>query len=117
MFFIQFIFFLLYLIYDTYILFYKSYYLMNNELITKTKYSNLLASFIIQIFMLIMKPEDVFKKSFIIIFVCIIFFLNIFTLLFYNPYNYIIIDIPENRENAFYYFFLIDRNKNVFFFS
>ena len=116
MFFIQFIFFLLYLIYDTYILFYKSYYLMNNELITKTKYSNLLASFIIQIFMLIMKPEDVFKKSFIIIFVCIIFFLNIFTLLFYNPYNYIIIDIPENRENAFYYFFLIDRNKNVFFF-
>ena len=113
---LQFVFYGFYLFYDTYIVFYKSYYLMNNELICKTKYSNLLSLFVIQIFMFTMNPEEVFKKYFIVIFVFIIIFTSLFTFLFYNPYNYIIIDIPENRENAFYYFFLVDRSKNVTYF-
>ena len=116
MFLLQFLFHIFYLLYDTYIVFYKSYYLMNNELISKTKYSHLISIIVIQIFMLIMKPQEIFKKSFIIIIAFIIIFTSIFTFLFYNPYNYIIIDTPENRENAFYYFFLVDRNKNVTYF-
>ena len=116
MFLLQFLFYIFYLLYDTYIVFYKSYYLMNNELISKTKYSHLISIIVIQIFMLIMKPQEIFKKSFIIIIAFIIIFTSIFTFLFYNPYNYIIIDTPENRENAFYYFFLVDRNKNVTYF-
>ena len=116
MFFLQFILYICCSIYNTYIIFYKSYYLMNNEFITKTKYSNILGIVVTQIFMLFMEPEEIFKMSFIIIFFFIIIFPNIFIFLFYNPYNYIIIDRPDNRENLFYYFFLIDRNKNVTFF-
>ena len=116
MFFLQFILYIYFSIYNTYIIFYKSYYLMNNEFITKTKYSNIIGIVITQIFMLFMEPEEVFKMSFIIIFFFIIIFPNLFVFLFYNPYNYIIIDKPDNRENLFYYFFLIDRNKNVTFF-
>ena len=89
---------------------------MNNEMIAKTKYSNLLAMFMIQFFMLILKPEEVFTKSFIIFIILILIFIVLLLLLFYNPYNYIIIDYPDNRENAFYYLFLVDRNKNATFF-
>ena len=116
MFFLQLILYIFCSMYNTYIIFYKSYYLMNNEFITKTKYSNILGIIIAQIFMLFMEPEEIFKMSYIIIFFFIIIFPNLFIFLFYNPYNYIIIDKPDNRENLFYYFFLIDRNKNVTFF-
>ena len=113
MFYLQFLFLVAFLIYDSYIIFYKCYYLMNNELIAKTKYSNILSLVIVQIFMLFMKPEEIFERSFIIIFISIIIFTTLFIFLFYNPYKYIIIDTPNNKENLFYYFFVIDRNKNV----
>ena len=116
MYLLQIIFHLLFSLYDTYIIFYKSYYLMNNELITKSKYSRLLSMGIIQILIIFLKPEEVITISFIFIIFSFMSSINIFMLLFYNPYNYIIIDNPQNRENAFYYFFLIDRDKNVTFF-
>ena len=116
MFFLQFIVFIFCSIYNTYIIFYKSYYLMNNEFITKTKYSNIIGIVVTQIFMFFMEPEEINKLSFILIIFFIIIFSNLFIFLFYNPYNYIIIDKPDNRENLFYYFFLIDRNKSVTFF-
>ena len=34
----------------------------------------------------------------------------------YDPYSYIIIDVAENPENLYYYFFLLDRNKNISFY-
>ena len=116
MFLLQIIFYVIFLLYDSYIIIYKSYYLMNNELITKTKYSHLLSMTIIQILLIFLKHEEAFKISFLIIVILIMVFSNFFILLYYNPYNYIIIDNPSNRENAFYYFFLVDRNKNVTFF-
>ena len=116
MFFTQFLLMLFFLLFDTYIIFYKSYYLMNNELISKIIYSNLLYISIIQIIMFFMKPEEIFAKLFIIIIICIIIFITLFIFLFYNPYNYIIIDVAENIENLYYYFFIVDRNKNIAFF-
>ena len=116
MFLLQFIFYLLFFLYDTYIIFYKSYYLMNNEMITKTKYSHILSMMIIQILMLILNPEEVLLKPFLLIIIFVLIFPSLFMFLFYNPYNYIIIDYPENRVNAFYYLFLVDRKKNVTFF-
>ena len=116
MFFSQFILFIFFLLYDTYIIFNKSYYLMNNEFITKTKYANLLSLVIIQILMFLMNPEEIFEKLFLNIFSCIIIFVYFFIFLFYNPYNHIIIHTPENIENVYYYFFVLDTNKNNAFF-
>ena len=113
MFYLQFILLIIYFFYNTYIIFYKSYYLMNNELCSKALYSNLLNLIIIQLFMFFLKPEEIFTKTYIINFTCIFIFIILFMFLFYNPYNYIIIDVAENKENIFYYFFLIDRNKNI----
>ena len=105
-----------YFIYDTYIMFYKSYYIMNNEFISKNKYANLLSLIFVQLLMFFLNPDEIFQKTFIIIVSCIIIFSIIFVFLFYNPYNYIRIDIPENKENIYYYLFLLDRNKNIAFF-
>ena len=105
-----------YLFYDTYIIFYKSYYIMNNEIISKNKYANLLSLVFVQLLMFFIKSDEIFQKTFIIMICCIIIFSIIFVFLFYNPYNYIRIDAPENKENIYYYFFLLDRNKNIAFF-
>ena len=116
MFLMQFLAYFFSLIYNTYIIFYKSYYIMNNELITKIQYSNFLSTTIIQCLLIFVKSDEIMGKQYIIIFIFVFALVPIFFLLFYNPYNYIIIDVPDNKENLFYYFFLIDRNKNVNFF-
>ena len=113
MFFFQFVIMIICLIYNTYVIFYKSYYLMNNELFSKTRYSNLLSSVVIQLFMFLLKPEEIYSKSYIINFIGIYILIILFIFLFYNPYNYIIIDTAENKENLYYYFFLMDRDKNI----
>ena len=112
--FLQFILLVIFCSYNTYLIFYKSYYLMNNKSIDKTRYSNLLCLLIIQILLFFMKPEEVFKISFITVFICICIFITILVFISYDPYNHIIIDVGENIENLYYYFFLLDRNKNVF---
>ena len=116
MYFLQFILLIFFCAYNTYIIFYKSFYLMNNELIDIIRYSNLLCLVIIQILVFFMKPEEIFKTSFITIFICIFVFTTILVFMSYDPYNNIIIDVSENPENLFYYYFLLDRNKNIFFY-
>ena len=116
MFIIQFCLTLLFLICNTYIIFYKSYFMMNNELFSKTRYSNLLTFSLIQILFLFLNKEEIFEKCYIILYICMLIFITILIFLFYNPYNYIIIDTAENRVNLFYYFFLIDREKNPTFY-
>ena len=75
MFFFQFVIMIICLIYNTYVIFYKSYYLMNNELFSKTRYSNLLSSVVIQLFMFLLKPEEIYSKSYIINFIGIYIFI------------------------------------------
>ena len=89
---------------------------MNNEFLARIRYSNLLSLVVIELFMIFTKPEEIFEKYFIIIFICVFIFITIFIFLFYNPYDYIIIDVANNKENIYYYFFLLDRNKNISFF-
>ena len=102
--------------YNTYILFCKSYYMMNNGFYDKSRYSNLLSLLIIQTLLFFMKNEEIFQTSFITIFICVYIFLSILIFIAYDPYNHIIIKKSENPENLYYYFFLRDRNKNISFY-
>ena len=115
-FFFQYILLVIFCIINTYIAFYKSYYLMNNELYDKARFSNILSITIIETLIFFYKPNEVYETSFIIIIICIYIFISIFILISYDPYDNIIIDIPENNENIYYYFFLLDRNKNISFY-
>ena len=116
MFFAQFVLLIFFCTYNTYLIFYCSYYLMNNESYDKIRYTNTLCLVIIQILLFFMKPEEVFQTSFITIFICICLFITILVFMSYDPYNNIIIDTSENPENLYYYFFLLDRNKNISFY-
>ena len=116
MFFAQFVLLIFFCTYNTYLIFYCSYYLMNNESYDIIRYTNTLCLVIIQILLFFMKPEEVFQTSFITIFICICLFITILVFMSYDPYNNIIIDTSENPENLYYYFFLLDRNKNISFY-
>ena len=104
MFFAQFVLLIFFCTYNTYLIFYCSYYLMNNESYDIIRYTNTLCLVIIQILLFFMKPEEVFQTSFITIFICICLFITILVFMSYDPYNNIIIDTSENPENLYYYF-------------
>ena len=114
--FLQYILLVVFFIFNSYIAFYKSYFLMNNELYDKSRYSNILSITIIETLVFFMKPKDVYETSFITIIICIYIFTNILIIISYDPYNNIIIDVSDNNENVYYYFFLLDRNKNISFY-
>ena len=114
--FLQFILLVSFGIYNTYIAFYKSYYFMNNELYDKIRYSNLLSIIIIEFFAFFMKHDEIFDISFITVFICLYIFITLLFFISYDPYNYIIIHYANNPENLYYYFFLLDRKKNISFY-
>ena len=114
--FLQFILLISFFCYDTYLVLYKSYYMMNNESYDKIRYSNILCLVIVQILVFFMKPDEIFQTTFITIFICICLFITILVFMSYDPYTHITIDVSENPENLYYYFFLMDRNKNISFY-
>ena len=89
--FLQYILLVVFFIFNSYIAFYKSYFLMNNELYDKSRYSNILSITIIETLVFFMKPKDVYETSFITIIICIYIFTNILIIISYDPYNNIII--------------------------
>ena len=99
-------------IYLTYIILFKSYYLMNNVSLNKLRYSTLLSNCIIILFFLIINTNEVSNVFFIICFINIFIFTLILFWIFYDPYQFIKFDKDENEENVFYYFFVLDRDKN-----
>ena len=116
MYFSQFFLLMCFCAYNIYLLFYKSYYFMNNESYDIISYSNLLCLVIIQILLFFMKSEEIFQTAFITIIICIIIFINILVFISYDPYDHFVIDDADNPENLYYYFFLLDRNKEISFY-
>ena len=104
---------LILLLYLSYLLFYKSYYIMNNCSLNKLRYSIILSICISILFVLIIDKKDLDNNYYRIIYVNIFLFC-IFICSFYDPYKFCKFDKDDNEENIFYYFFILDRNKNNF---
>ena len=100
-------------IYLTYLMLNKSYYLMNNVSLNKIRYSILLANSLIILLVLIIKTNHLSNVYLIVCFVNVLILSLLLIWIFYNPYNHIRFDNDENEENCFYYFFVLDRNKNT----
>ena len=106
--------FLVLLLYLTYLLLYKSYYIMNNSFLNKIRYSILLSECIVLILIFIIDKKELNNIYYIICF-CNIVPLCIFSITsFYNPYRFVKFGNDDNIENLFYYFFILDRNKNKY---
>jgi hypothetical protein len=103
------------LFYLSYLMINKSYYIMNNSTLNKARYSLILAIIISIIIIFIINRSKIFLiYSFISIINCFII-IQIFISYFYDPYKFAKFDKDDNIENIFYYFFLIDRDKNTDF--
>ena len=91
--------------YLLYIMFYKSFYLMNNVILSKIRLWCFFSNVFIIIFMYFYGRENLLSINFyfIIFLILLLFFISIF--LQYNPFNYIIIKDTKKDINAFYYLF------------
>ena len=99
-------------IYLTYILFYKSYLLMNNVTLNKIRYSILLSNCIIILFILITKNSELSNFYFLLCISNIMILSFLLVIIFYDPYDYVKFDKDDNEENALFYFFVLERGKN-----
>ena len=99
-------------IYLTYIMFYKSYFLMNNISLNKTRYSILLSNCFIILLVMITKNKELSNIYFIICFANVLILSFLLIIIFYDPYQFIKFGKDDCEENPIYYFFVLDRNKN-----
>ena len=102
------------LCYISYLIIYKSYYLMNNYSLNKIRYSLLLSFSFVIIFILCIDRMQIFNIYFIICYINIIIICLLSILFFYDPYKFVRFDRDDNIENIFYYFFILDREKNSY---
>ena len=103
------------LVYTTYIMKSKSYYLMNNIFLNKTRYASLLSFTIIQIIYISVSKTKLLNIFYIVIYFDILIICIILINIFYDPYNYVNFKTNESIENVYYYFFVLNRNKNKYF--
>ena len=102
-------------LYLSFIIFKKSYYLMNNSNLNKVRYSLIFATCIIILLLLIVDKNDLNNTYYAISIINIVFICLLFICYFYDPYQYCRFDKDDNLENSYYYFFILDRNKNKYF--
>ena len=103
------------LFYLSYLMIQKSYYLMNNCHLNKIRFSIILGCCFMTILIITIDKED-FSNIFYIISYCNIAVIGIlFICYFYDPYQFSKFDKDDNIENIYYYFFILDRDKNSYF--
>ena len=108
-------FFFILLFYLSYKMIYKSYYLMNNTNLNNIRFSILLSICISLIVVLLIDKNKLFHVYFVICLVNIILICLILVSYFYDPYKFANFDKDDNIENIYYYFFMLDRDKNKYF--
>ena len=97
---------------SVYIFYFKSYYIMKNTFINKSKFSFLLSTMLISFIMIIMDKNDLKGYSFLIIIINIYVIFFILIQIFYDPYQFAFFSNNENIENLYFYFHIIDNLKN-----
>ena len=112
LFFIVFIFQFICNLSSIYIFFFKSYLIMNNIFLNKSRFSFLLSSLLSNMIMVLLGVNNIKISNLFLIIGNIFLILFILIQVFYNPYKYIYFDNDENIENIYYYFFIKDHYKN-----
>ena len=85
---------------------------MNNYFLNKIRYSCLLSVCILILFLLILDKNEIFNIYFIVSYCNITLIIILFIHFFYDPYKFVKFDKDDNVENIYFYFFILDRDKN-----
>ena len=99
-------------LFSVYVFYYKSYYIMNNIFLNKSKFSFIFSNLISSFIMIILKKKNLRDFSFVIFVIIIYIMIFIIIQIFYNPYRFVYFNNDDNVENLYFYFFIIDHQKN-----
>ena len=95
-----------------YIFYFKSYYIMNNIFLNKSRFSFIICSVLINLIMILLGNNNLKGTNFLITILNINIIVFIIIQVFYNPYKYIYFGTDDNIDNLYFYFYIIDQNKN-----
>ena len=100
--------------YLLYIMIYKSYYLMNNSSLNKVRYSMILCICFIIIFVMFVGRTEIYNLYSCVCYINFLLLSLMVICIFYDPYKFAKFYKDDNIENSYYYFFILDRNKNKY---
>ena len=94
-------------LYLSYIVIYKSYFLMNNIILNKLRYSTVVALFIL-VFLVLVNDKNIIFNTYMVFCYCNIFVILIaFIYYIYDPFQFSKFDKDDNIENILILFFYI----------
>ena len=100
------------LILSIYIFNNKSYFIMNNVLLNKVRFSLVTSSVIINSIILLIGNKNFMIYTFLLVALNIFLAVFIIIVIFYNPYTHAYFSTDDNTENLYFYNFIIDRLRN-----
>ena len=99
-------------VFSSYIFYYRSYYIMNNIFLNKTRFSFLASSFAINLILILFGAKNYMSHTFLIFYINIYLGIYLFVQIFYNPYKYSYFSTDDKIENLYFYYFIIDHLRN-----
>ena len=95
-----------------YIFYFKSYYIMNNIFLNKSRFSFIIGRVLTNSIMILLGKNNIKNSNFFIIVINIYLIFFIIIQIFYNPYEHVYFGTDDNIDNLYFYFYIIDQNKN-----
>ena len=100
------------LCYSLYIFYYKSYCIMSNIFLDKSRFSFITSSLVINIILNFYGNKNFMDNPFLTLSINIFLIIFILVQIFYDPYIYTYFNTDECKENLYFYFYIIDYIKN-----
>ena len=95
-----------------FILYYKSYYFMNNIFLSKVRLSFVIGTLLNNLILLLLGNKNYILYSFLLIVVNVYLGIFLLVLIFINPYSFAYFVTDEYKQNLYFYYFIIDHLKN-----
>ena len=95
-----------------FILYYKSYYFMNNIFLSKVRLSFVIGTLLNNLILLLLGNKNYILYSFLLIVVNVYLGVFLLVLIFINPYSFAYFVTDEYKQNLYFYYFIIDHLKN-----
>ena len=98
--------------FSIFILCYKSYYFMNNIFLNKIRLSLVIGTVMNNFALLLLGNKNYLLYSFLLVVVNVYVGFFLLVLIFINPYSFSYFMSDENKENLYFYYFIIDHLRN-----
>ena len=99
-------------IYSVYIFKYKSYCIMSNIFLNKSRFSFIASSMIINFIAIIQGKKNYLTYTYLLLSLIIYFVMCLLVQIFYNPYSNAYFLTDDSIDNLYFYYYIIDHLRN-----